>query len=363
MRKGLGLSAIGSALYVWGGCAATCADVLVHVFDTRKLMWSSRNATSGAPPLPREGHVQAVMHGRLLILGGCDGQRGQCHPNLYVYDPIRDRWTNPSAVGAALPSPRQGAVHVVIGSEMLMYGGCSVKGSAAVGGPAQLAGSSTAGEGLCTSDVWSMTVHFTSLDAPAVCPRNCSGNGLCHRGVCACAPGFAGYGCELEARCHSNCSSHGLCVHGQCFCDLGYGGEDCSLPQQCEAMCSAQGVCRHGQCFCDAGYSGANCSIVLPCQNDCSGRGLCVHGACYCEPAYTGPGCELDIVCPHNCSSHGSCREGRCSCEPGWTGEDCATALQCPNGCSGNGLCANGRCYCNPGFLGLDCYEKTPCPR
>ena len=79
------------------------------------------------------------------------------------------------------------------------------------------------------AEVWSLTAHFTSLDAPAPCPRNCSGNGLCHRGICACAPGFAGYGCEVEAQCKSNCSSHGVCVHGQCFCDLGYGGEGLSV--------------------------------------------------------------------------------------------------------------------------------------
>lgn len=44
---------------------------------------------------------------------------------------------------------------------MLLYGGCTVKGS---GDALTLRGA------LCTSDVWSLTAHFTSLDAPAQCP-------------------------------------------------------------------------------------------------------------------------------------------------------------------------------------------------
>ena len=223
--------AIGSSLYVWGGCAATCVDVSVYALDTTAMMWSRRNLTTGAPPTPREGHVTALVHGRMVVFGGCDGKRGRCYGEVHVYDPIRDRWTQPSALGRTLPVPTQGAAHVVVGSEVLAYGGCSVKGApsaaaipsshAPVGGRPWGTGSN-----LCTDVAWSLTLHFTSLDAPAQCPRNCSGNGLCHRGICACAPGFAGYGCESVATCHSNCSSHGICVHGQCFCDLGYGGAD-----------------------------------------------------------------------------------------------------------------------------------------
>lgn len=78
-RKGHGLAAIGTTLYLWGGCAATCSDVAVYAFDTLSMRWEARNATTGAPPVPREGHVTAVVHNRLLILGGCDGKRGAGH--------------------------------------------------------------------------------------------------------------------------------------------------------------------------------------------------------------------------------------------------------------------------------------------
>ena len=54
---------------------------------------------------------------------------GKCFEGVHVYDPIRDRWTAPSAVGVALPTPRQFSAHVVVGSEVLVYGGCSVKGA------------------------------------------------------------------------------------------------------------------------------------------------------------------------------------------------------------------------------------------
>ena len=73
-RKGHSLAPIGVELYIWGGCGATCNDVNVHVFDTQRMQWRTRNATSGSPPAPREGHVAAIVHGRLVIIGGCDGK-------------------------------------------------------------------------------------------------------------------------------------------------------------------------------------------------------------------------------------------------------------------------------------------------
>lgn len=89
-RKGHGLVAVGTNLYLWGGCAATCADVAVYSFDTLSMRWERRNGTTGAPPVPREGHVTAVVHGRLMILGGCDGKRG-AHARSYAL-----RGTQPS---------------------------------------------------------------------------------------------------------------------------------------------------------------------------------------------------------------------------------------------------------------------------
>lgn len=275
-RKGHALAAIGTKVYVWGGCAADCVDVAVHCLDTRTMTWEERIASTGAPPAARSGHVMAVVHERLVIVGGCDGKRGRCYGGVHVYDPVRDMWTKPTLLGPTPPGV-QGAVAAVLGGELTLYGGCQVKGSL----KPRLGGSD-----LCTSDAWSLSAHFTSLDGPAACPRNCSGNGLCHRGICACAPGYGGYGCEVRASCASNCSSHGVCVHGSCYCDYGFGGDDCSVPQQCDGACSHHGVCRHQMCFCDPGWSGPNCSVALSCPAGCSGRGLCVRGAC--RPAEAG---------------------------------------------------------------------------
>ena len=56
-RKGHGMAALGTEIYVWGGCASSCSDVAVHVLDTRAMRWSMRNSTTGTPPVGRAGHA------------------------------------------------------------------------------------------------------------------------------------------------------------------------------------------------------------------------------------------------------------------------------------------------------------------
>jgi tenascin len=62
------------------------------------------------------------------------------------------------------------------------------------------------------------------------CPHDCSGNGECVNGVCACARGWGGLGCDaLETgTCPHDCSGHGECREdGTCRCESGFAGAGC----------------------------------------------------------------------------------------------------------------------------------------
>ena len=67
----------------------------------------------------------------------------------------------------------------------------------------------------------------------AQCPYNCSApeRGVCKNGVCDCAAGYTGIGCEREV-CPSNCSLNGICDQGRgrCLCATGHKGADCAVP-------------------------------------------------------------------------------------------------------------------------------------
>uniref|UniRef100_A0A8C4W1T1 Tenascin N n=1 Tax=Gopherus evgoodei TaxID=1825980 RepID=A0A8C4W1T1_9SAUR len=71
-----------------------------------------------------------------------------------------------------------------------------------------------------------------------LCPKNCSGNGICNNGVCQCYREFMADDCS-EKRCPNDCSSNGFCDSGECYCHDGFIGLDCS---QVERIIAPQNV-------------------------------------------------------------------------------------------------------------------------
>ncbi|MGH0176680.1 UNVERIFIED_CONTAM: hypothetical protein FKN15_073287 [Acipenser sinensis] len=73
---------------------------------------------------------------------------------------------------------------------------------------------------------------FNASFSFSLCPRDCSGHGVCSpdSGRCDCLPGWAGEGCSLPA-CGANCSLHGTCDQqsGRCQCDSGFLAQSCDL--------------------------------------------------------------------------------------------------------------------------------------
>jgi len=149
---------------------------------------------------------------------------------------------------------------------------------------------------------------------PNICPRNCSGHGICDMSQCVCEPSWYGIDCSMQ-RCPGSicyvepgskeqscieCSQNGRCISGRCICNPGWGHFDCSTAL-CPDNCSStpedvHGICIEDfpvhQCHCLGRWSGIKCDQEL-CLNQCSGRGLCVNGTCSCEQNFYGDDCSL----------------------------------------------------------------------
>jgi len=98
------------------------------------------------------------------------------------------------------------------------------------------------------------------------CPNDCSGNGICCGGICACNPGYRGLDCSVE-RCPGKCSGKGECKLGKCFCEPGFAGDNCEKELGCSEfggkVCAGHGTCHRGKCFCDPGFTNDKCSQGL----------------------------------------------------------------------------------------------------
>ena len=249
------------------------------------------------------------------------------------------------------------------------------------------------------------TLRATSY-APAPCPNDCSGGGVCDNGVCVCYEGRVGLDCS-HTGCPNACRERGACVGGACACRPPYSGADCSL-RTCPDGCLGRGTCYNGVCFCHGGFTGPACMQAM-CPFNCSGHGACAPalGGCACELGWGGEGCEVPqcepaCVAPHlvngylgggRCVDSASLTDGRngwrhvtrgqhtasggtCLCEPGWLGLACdvracevgpATSV---GSCGGHGSCvglqlAGGdggtACACHDGWRGAGCTERA-CP-
>ena len=214
-----------------------------------------------------------------------------------------------------------------------------------------------------------------------LCPRGCSGHGVCdgNTGVCACEPGFDHRPdcAPEEGGCGDGCV-HGACVAGACVCEPGWRGERCdhlscmpagglsagglSAAEDEEAHnlgdahhaslyalatptkgggCGEHGMCVGGSCLCEAGY--APSSIGLMCERTCAAdchppHGRCVDGQCLCAPGRLGEE-RSGVTCPARCSERGRClASGKCECFAGWAGPNCSEAV-CNTNCNDRGVC------------------------
>lgn len=185
------------------------------------------------------------------------------------------------------------------------------------------------------------------------CLNNCNNKGYCDDGVCFCDANFYGESCEKELK---DCSSRGVFnkEKEKCTCESDYYGENCEL-QKCSATCK-YGTCNptNGQCACNEGYSGVDCGSKK-CVNDCNHRGKCLNGICICSSLFEGLDCKYR-KCENNCYGNGECDKltMKCMCNKGYFGDYCENK-SCSVVCLNGGKCINGECQCTEGFGGEDC--------
>uniref|UniRef100_A0A5S6QLT2 EGF-like domain-containing protein n=1 Tax=Trichuris muris TaxID=70415 RepID=A0A5S6QLT2_TRIMR len=204
-------------------------------------------------------------------------------------------------------------------------------------------------------------VPFNLCEVP-----DCNGHGHCGRdGQCHCKPGYRGEFCDEPDCPVSDCSGKGVCIKGLCYCGNGWRGDACDEPFSAELLCSAVSICsKHGEfdaatgtCVCQKGWTGPSCENRI-CSLDCGSHGSCIGSGCRCEPGWTGAFCN-QIACLPGCNDHGQCKNGSCECNTGWNGLNCHIA-GCPENCSNHGSCQRNEanewmCICDSNFSGDDC--------
>lgn len=208
------------------------------------------------------------------------------------------------------------------------------------------------------------------------CPNDCSGHGRCDAlegdkqlRVCYCVPEWKGDDCSHRVCPRGadgvECSGNGVCRDGKCACDAGFTGEACGqrkCVQDCghgSCVCPADRPC---SCKCESPWFGPQCS--RRCPLDCSGHGTCSPwGWCNCETRWSGLACEKPH-CPEQCNGHGHCNQTdlTCNCSPVYPGEAC-DKLKCPSLChytTKRGECLFDKCHCYPGYTGVSCEDVMP---
>jgi len=161
-------------------------------------------------------------------------------------------------------------------------------------------------------------------------------------------PGFVGPACETKVPCDVDCGAHGVCFRGRCICAHGYAGKHCQYPasyagvenEPLEAKGDVDPTVFSGfiesEDHAEEGVeevSVVDSTAASP--NLVTAVNLIEVGA---QPAGGAvartsgspetvaiiPAAEetAALVCPHECA-RGRCIAGRCYCEPGFAGEQC----------------------------------------
>jgi hypothetical protein len=154
-RMGHAAAVVAGKIYVMGGAyeAMTSTDT-VDEYDPATGNWT----TKAPMPSDRVFHCAAAVDGKIYVVGGCrSGWQANVEnlPNVHVYDPATDTWTQKGR----MRSPRAMAAAAAVNGKIYVFGG--------------MAGS-LAGSPVTMADVYDPATDSWKPIAGLV-PRNCSG--------------------------------------------------------------------------------------------------------------------------------------------------------------------------------------------
>lgn len=337
----------GSDLYLFGGLARDSA-LSSDIFRLASGRWSLVPALSGASfdaPSPRLGAAALMLGDDLVVYGGYDGTtRG----DVWTFSTRTMLWTQQSGGGVAALPAAMGARAAPLFGQLHVHGG---RGN---------------GDGLFFDGLWRY--------------NETSGEWSEHHfhGSFRVLPRARHWHSLVEVPSLGGLLMFGGMAHGAAYGEAGNGAREVILGDTwlfdvavCPVACNGRGACSLGSCICAAGFYGEDCQRVV-CDSGCSGRGECFNGVCKCLPGFIGAGCAV-LSCPGECNARGECVEPApaetpvCECDSGFFGSACQYAL-CPNACSGRGTCeySTGTCAClttqSGRYSGDDCSEFFASP-
>jgi N-acetylneuraminic acid mutarotase len=116
-RRAATADIVGGNIYLIAGGFSGAPTGKMDIYNIETGVWSK-----GSPlPIPRSGHANAVFAGKIHIMGGRGGGRGETLKDHWVYDPQTDEWSRLNDMLA----PRTGAGAAVSGVDMYVIGGGS----------------------------------------------------------------------------------------------------------------------------------------------------------------------------------------------------------------------------------------------
>jgi N-acetylneuraminic acid mutarotase len=361
----------GRYIYYFGGYAtgkedsnndeAWMDDLLVldtRTVNTDKAAWESITQPRGAPP-PREGHVAVIVEHKMFIFGGFGD--GKSYQDLHSFDMHTRGWEALTPEGNAPQERGGGAAITILGSSILLVGGCDFERKRKCYSDVHTLDVSGLARGTDTvipmdsnTFRWTslpveMADSFTGREGHTLTWSNgrmfvfggCSFARTCYNDVLELAPlQNSRQACNSKDTSGMFCSGHGECLqrgvppaqpYFDCECDDGWESSDCSEQMKCpvggemKVICSGHGTCtEYKMCKCDDGYFANDCSqqqdITCPAAAamegseilQCAGQGLCLSGKCECSSPWTGLACNILEKCQKGangqaCSGHGEC--------------------------------------------------------
>ena len=131
-REGHSASVVGAHIYVFGGTWTDDDQNTIyfndlHRLDTLSLSWN-RPPCVGAAPIEREGHTAVTADHRVFIFGGTwvDDDDNSIYLNdLHVLQTEGSVWSQPATTGEP-PIPREGHTAAIFINQMVVFGGAGL---------------------------------------------------------------------------------------------------------------------------------------------------------------------------------------------------------------------------------------------